>query len=123
MKHLYVKIILLILYCFPYVYLAMDADLRKKSTLLYGIIIFCFLVYSIILRKIKNIQVLIIGNILSYLSSYYFISINETEKWSWYFKPFTSTGLLILISVILFTFQLIVILYTGSKKLKKDVSN
>ncbi len=101
----------------------MNADVRKRSILLYGIIIFCFLVYSIILRKIKNIQVLIIGNILSYLSSYFFISINETEKWSWYFKPFTSTGLLILISVILFSFQLIAILCTDSKKLKKDVTN
>ncbi len=49
----------------------------------------------------NNIVIGIIGNIITFLISYLCISNVVTERWSWYFKPFSSLDMLIFISAIL----------------------
>lgn len=105
MRDWIVRIFLLIGYCTPYAFLAMNGDASSGSMLFYGIMIICLALLSWIATKTKNVMILIIGNILSYLSSYLFMLQNQTEKWGWYFKPLTADMLLLTISIIAFLLQ------------------
>lgn len=105
MKNWIIRLLLLIGYCIPYAFLAMNGDASYGTMLFYGVMIICltFLTRGII--RTKNIAIIFIGNILSYLSSYLFMLQEQTEKWSWYFKPFTAGGLLLTLSIIAFLLQ------------------
>lgn len=118
MKNWIIRLIILIIYSVPYAYMAMNGDATSGTMLFYGIMflflgLLCF--FSI---KTNNFYVIIIGNILSYFSSYIFIIKNQTDKWDWYFKPFTSNTLLIIISAAVFLIQLAFLLHFYKKRIK-----
>lgn len=110
-----IKILMLLAYCIPYGYLSMEGDFSSGTMLFYGLMIICLGALVTISIKTKNTIVVIIGNILSFISSYIFISQNQTEDWASYFKPFVPFDLLILITVITFVIQLLFIFRSRRK--------
>lgn len=102
------RILILLAYSIPYGYLAMNGDATSGTMIFYGLMIMGFsLLYKVIV-KTREISLLIIGNILSFITSYFFTLRNLSSKeWSSYFKPFTPLGLLVLISIISFIIQIL----------------
>lgn len=105
MKNWIIRMLLLIGYCIPYAFFAINGDISSGTMLFYGIMIISLTLLSYIATKTKNVVILIIGNILSYLSSYLFMLQNQTEEWGWYFKPLTANTLLLTISIIALLLQ------------------
>lgn len=107
-------------YCVPYGYLAMKGDAISGTMLFYGFMIAAFGLLYGMATKTNSRFLLIIGTILSFISSYLFTLRNLTEEWSWYFKPFTPftpTSLLILLTMVSFMLQIVLIFgFSKSKK-------
>jgi len=87
------------LYCFPFVYFSMHQDFSNRSMLGY----LCMIVVTSLLaffgKLFSNLISIVIGNILSVIISFYFISeMSRNEQWGGYFKPLTPYQLLILVS-------------------------
>jgi len=108
MKNL-IKVYILLAYCVPYGYLAMKGDAIFETMIFYGLMIVSFGILCGIVIKTNNTIMLIIGNVLSFISSYLFTLKNLSEEWNWYFKPFASTSLLLLITIIFFIIQILII--------------
>ncbi|MBD7942612.1 MULTISPECIES: hypothetical protein [Psychrobacillus] len=82
-------ILVLMFYCFPFGYYAMYLDFTKGTMIGYLIMIIGTIVLAYICKSFLFISVLLIGNILSIISSLYFIHMmNTTVDWGYYFKPF-----------------------------------
>lgn len=106
-----VRILLCIGYSIPYGFFAMHGDVVSGTMLFYGVMIVCFAVLCYFSTKTANIKSLVVGNILSYFSSYGFMLGYQTEEWSWYFKPFTAHSLLVVLSVAALFLQLAFVYY------------
>lgn len=107
MKKWIIRALILLAYFIPYVFLSMQHDLNNWSMFGYGGMIIAFLVLILLCMKTNNIIVGIIGNIVTFSTSYLCISNTTEEKWSWYFKPFSPHGLLIFVSVLLLLIQIV----------------
>ncbi|MCI8971665.1 MAG: hypothetical protein HFF98_12335 [Oscillibacter sp.] len=85
--------ILLVSAC-PYVFWGMYADAADRSMAGYlPLLVWAALLCWLTIRT-RDIPVLPAGNLVSFLSSYWFTAHCRLEKWSWYFKPFTALGFL-----------------------------
>ena len=112
-----IKFLMLMAYCIPYGYLAINGDATSGTMIFYGFMIIGFGILCRTAIITHNIIILIIGNILSFVSSYFLILRKlPSEEWRWYFKPFTSVGLLVLITIIFFIIQIASINYSKDKK-------
>lgn len=107
MKKWIIRAAILLAYCIPYIFLSMQYDLNNWSILGYGGMIIAFLVLMILCINTNNITIGIMGNIMTFSTSYLCISNITIEKWNWYFKPFTAHGLLKFVSVVLLLIQLV----------------
>ncbi len=119
MKNNLIRAILLLFYCIPFVFLAMNED-AATGTLWFYIIMtagFVTLCYGSI--KSKNSWIVTAGNILSFISSCIFTFFFKSEKWDWYFKPFTPYQIIIFETLLAFAIQIIFIMYNARKKEKK----
>lgn len=110
MKNNIVKALLFSGYCLPFVFLAMNEDATRGSLWFYIIMTAGFgtLCYGSI--KSGNPWLVIVGNILSFVSSCAFAWIFQTEKWTWYFKPFTTYQLIVFETIIAFLIQFIFVI-------------
>lgn len=115
------RVLMLLAYCVPYGYLAMKGDATSGTMIFYGFMIVGFGILCRTAIRTNNTIVLIIGNALSFISSYLFTLKNLPEEWSWYFKPFTPMSLLLLITIISFIIQILIIFRFN--KIKKDLHN
>lgn len=108
MKKAFLKGILLLGYLIPFVFLAMREDANYGSMWSYLILIagFCVLCFGCI--RIKGIWILICGNFISFVSSCFCTYFNMTEKWNWYFKPFTPYQLILFETILLFVVQVVI---------------
>lgn len=112
-----VRIILLIVYCVPFVFLSVNGDATSGTMLFYGLMIIGFTALCWGALKTDSIPVLYIGNILSFISSYLFAKISGLEPMGYYFVPFTSHSLIIAISIVAIIIQTIVVsVYVASRK-------
>lgn len=107
--------VLLVSTC-PYVFWGMYADTAYGSMtgylpLLVWAALLCWLTIWT-----RDIPVLPAGNLVSFLSSYWFTAHCQLEKWSWYFKPFTAPGLLKAASAALLLVQGILLWFFLVKK-------
>jgi len=93
----------------------MNGDATTGTLLFYVFMLLAFGILCFLSKKTNNIIVLLTGNALSTLSSHLFILHYQTEKWGWYFKPFTPDMLLIVISVVALSLQLFFIHNLRSK--------
>ena len=114
MKNRTIRVILILLYCIPYVFLAMNEDALRGTLWFYLVMILSFSVLSYFCAKIKSPHIVAVGNILSFVSSCLFAWFFKTEKWEWYFKPFLPNQLIIFESLIILIIH-IVILFKKNK--------
>ena len=99
MRKIVIGILIVCLYCFPFVYFSMHQDFANGSMLGYLIMIVVTSLLAFLGKLFSNSIYLIIGNILSVIISFYFISeMIGNERWGGYFKPLTPYQLLILVS-------------------------
>ena len=101
MRKIVIGILIVCLYCFPFVYFSMHQDFANRSMLGYFTMIVVTSLLAFFCRYSSNSIPFIIGNILSFITSFYFISeMTGNERWGGYFKPLTSYQLLILVSIL-----------------------
>lgn len=114
--------LMLLFYCIPFAFLAMYGDAMSGSMMFLGVMLAGFGLLCSVAVITNNANVLIIGNLLSFLSSTFFTLIYLPVEWSWYFKPLTPMLLLILITTILFSIQYFIIrLFSKHKKRKQYI--
>ena len=105
-----IRVLLLIAYCIPFAFLSVNADVTSGTMLYYDIMIAGFSLLCWGALKTNNIAVLYIGNVLSFASSYAVAKLFGLEPLGHYFKPFTSYGLIIAISVVVIIVHTIIVL-------------
>ena len=115
MKKNILKIILLLFYCIPFVFLAMNEDATVGTLWFYLIMIIGFGALCYGSAKTKNSWIVVIGNILSFASSCIFAWNFQTPKWEYYFKPFLPNQLIIFETVIAFLIQIAFVIHYARK--------
>ena len=99
MKKIAIGILIVLLYCFPFVYFSMYLDFASGSMLGYLFMIAITSLLAFFGKIFSNSTSLIIGNILSVIISFYFIGeMMGNERWGFYFKPLTPYQLLTWVS-------------------------
>jgi len=99
MRKIVIGILIVCLYCFPFVYFSMHQDFANGSMLGYLFMIVVTSLLTFFGKLLSKSFFLIIGNILSVIISFYFIrEMTGNERWGGYFKPLTPYQLLILVS-------------------------
>lgn len=112
MRKIVIGILIVCLYCFPFVYYSMHQDFANRSMLGYLIMFVATSLLAFLGKLFSNSTSLIIGNLLSVIISFYFIiQMTENERWDIYFKPLAPYQLFILVSFLnlipqLFTIEL-----------------
>ncbi len=121
MKKNILKIILLLFYCIPFVFLAMNEDVIRGTLWFYLVMIIGFgaLCYGSV--KIRSHWIVVAGNILSLLSTCVCTMLFQTEKWGWYFKPFTPYQSIVFETVFAFVIQIIIVICSLRKHGRKEV--
>ena len=94
------RVLLLLLYSVPYAFLAIYGDAQWGSLWLYLPMIVGFTVLAIIAHVTKNEVIVIVGNVLSVISSYTALAVSGIGAMSWYFKPVTTHILIGLLSAV-----------------------
>ncbi|MCB2356927.1 hypothetical protein [Clostridium estertheticum] len=122
MKKWIIRLLLLVVFSFPYVYFSMYQDLINSSMIGYGLMIIVLIFLIFICKKTHNLPVGALGNIISFTVSHLMVTYSTDEKWSYYFMPFTSVGLLIFVSIAIIILQVVVIGIIKSRKLN-DMEN
>ncbi|MFD0051880.1 hypothetical protein ACFVHQ_21735 [Actinomycetes bacterium NPDC127524] len=103
MRNLLFSILIVSLYCFPFVYFAMYQDFSHWSMLGYLIMIIGTSVLAFFCRCFSSTTTLIIGNIGSAIISLYFVHKMAGSfggRWDGYFTPVSSYQLLLLVSAL-----------------------
>lgn len=101
MRKIGIGILIVFLYCFPYVYFSMYQDFANRSMLGYLLMILVTSLIAFFSKLYSNSIPLIIGNIVSGIISFYFIGkMKGIGIWDFYFKLLTPSMLLILVGVL-----------------------
>lgn len=108
MKKNFIRVLLLLGYCVPFVFLAMNEDATVGTLWFYLIMIIGFGILSYASAKTKNSWIVVIGNILSFTSSCIFAWNFQTPKWEYYFKPFLPNQLIVFETVIALVIQIVI---------------
>lgn len=101
-----VSVLLLGGYCIPFVFLSTYGDATYDTMWLYVLMIVGFSLLGFCTIKSKQFAIVILGNIISFLSSYICSSQYYADEWNWYFKPFTPNMLIVIISIVAFGVQI-----------------
>ena len=115
MKTNFIRTLLLLGYCVPFVFLAMNEDATVGTLWFYLIMIIGFGILSYASAKTKNSWIVVVGNILSFISSCIFAWNFQTPKWEYYFKPFLPNTLIIFETVIAFLIQIAFVIHYARK--------
>ncbi|MGE7997575.1 hypothetical protein ACQKOF_02620 [Lysinibacillus sp. NPDC093190] len=104
MRKIVIGILIVCLYCFPFVYFSMYQDFANRSMLGYLMMIVMTSLFAFLGKFLCNSIPFIIGNIVSAVISFYFIGkMEDTLEIGWdggYFKPFSPSQLLVIVSVL-----------------------
>lgn len=119
MKNFLTKILLMLLYCIPFVFLAMNEDATLGTLWFYLIMIIGFGVLCYASVKTKNLWIIVVGNIASFASSSLFAWNFQTEKWEYYFKPFLPNQLIIFETIIAFVIQAVIVCAIRRREISK----
>src|SRR5690625_3342427 len=108
---LIISILIILLYCFPFVHFAMTQDFTNSSMIGYFILIVVTSILAFLSKFFSNSIPFIIGNIASFIVSFFFLYNMTAQLGSgWdggYFKPLTPYQLLFLVSILNLIPQLI----------------
>jgi len=104
MRKVIISILIVFLYCFPFVYFAIHQDFSSGSMLGYLIMIAGTTILAFFSKYFSNIIPFIVGNIASVIISFYFLyKLEVVLGGGWdggYFKPLTPIQLLLLVSIL-----------------------
>ena len=120
MKKWMSRVILIVAYMVPYVFLSVYGDAVLNTMILCLMMISAFAILCVASIKSHNLIVMIIGNIISMTSSLATAYLSGLTELNWYFKPFTAHSLVIIISAVALIIQ--IILYVISKRKYKKLS-
>ena len=81
-----IRVLLLITYCVPYAFLAINGDAASGTTLFYGVMVAAFSLLCWGAIKTNNMMIVLIGNVISFLSSYITALSGDLEAMAWYLK-------------------------------------
>ena len=93
--------------------------MKKALTRILLILAFGALCYGSV--KTKSHWIVVVGNILSLVSTCVFTMLFQTEKWGWYFKPFTPYQAIVFETVFAFVIQIIVVICSLRNQRRKEV--
>lgn len=96
------NLLIIVVYCFPFVYFSMYKDFNSGSMLGYLMMIIITSLLAFLGKATNHRTAVIIGNIASAMVSYYWISsLSGDDSWGGtYFKPLGPTGSFILFSLL-----------------------
>lgn len=101
MRKIAIGILIVCFYCFPFVYFSMHQDFANRSMFGYLIMLAVTSILAYFGHFLGISLSFIIGNILSFIISFYFISeMTGNEQWGGYFKPLAPDQLLIIVSLL-----------------------
>ena len=103
------KLLLFIAYALPYPFLAMWEDAAFGSLWCYGIMILSLVLLGRFSIRNNLQKMMFSGNALSLLLSLLFTSLFQTEKWLWYFKPFSPLQMPVFLRVLIILLELFAI--------------
>ena len=117
-------VLILLLYCIPYVFLGMLGDYAANTLLLYILMVAALLALLLYCMKTERMPIAIIGNVLSVLSSGLFTRGFATESWNYYFKAYSPMVRTMQFCGILLVIQAVVlwIIKAYKKEEEKDAS-
>lgn len=110
------KLSLFIFCALPYGFWAMNTDISTGSMLFHCIMCIAVVLSLVVAIKTKNIIILLSGDILSFIISFYLVSLYQTYEWEYYFKPFSSLGFLNFISALYVGIQFITLFIIRIKR-------
>lgn len=110
-----IKILIILGYCTPFVFLAMNEDATAGTLWFYLVMIIGFSLLCYGCNKTKNYWIVVLGNILSFVSSCIFALYFHTEKWEYYFKPFLPNQLIIFETIFVFAIQIAFVIHCARK--------
>ncbi len=114
-------IIILCLYCFPFVYFSMYIDFVNNLMFGYLIMIVSTAILAFISKFFRNSFIIVSGNFLSLLFSLYFTSLlTDNDYWTGYFKPFWPYQLVILVTILNLIPQLIAIKLSSNFRKRRE---
>jgi len=119
MKKSLIRLFLILGYCIPFIFLAMNEDATVGTLWFYLFMTIGFGALCYGCAKTKNLWIVFVGNVLSFVSSCIFAWNFQTEKWEYYFKPFLPNQLVIFETVIVFAIQVVIVFHLV-KKYKED---
>lgn len=89
-----VRLGMLLVSGYPYVFWGMYADTACRSMKGYLPLLLWAALLCGLAAGTRDVPTLLAGNLVSFLSSYWFTAHCRIEEWGWYFKPFTAPGFL-----------------------------
>lgn len=112
------KIALLLGYCVPFAFFAVNGDAAWGSMAFYAVMVVGFAALCWDALRINAIPIIYIGNAISCLSSHLTARLYGLEPMGYYFKPFTSYSLITAISIAVVLIQTIPVLVHMKKHRK-----
>jgi len=116
-------VLILLLYCVPYVFLGMLGDYAANTLLLYILMVAALLALLLYCMKTQRKVIAVIGNLLSVLSSGLFTRAFATEGWNFYFKAYSPMARTMWFCGIVLVIQVVILwIVHAYKKEEKDAS-
>ena len=102
-----IAIIAMLGYACPFVYVAMFLDYSSWSMAGYAIMLVVTPVLAVICSKAWGVKAVVLGNLLTFIVSYYFVGkMEDVARWGGYFTPLSPVQLLVFVRVCITLFQL-----------------
>lgn len=120
MKNRFLKPVLLLLYCIPFAFLSVNGDAAFGTVFYYVLTAISFAGLCFTALKTGSTPVIYIGNALSLASSYAAAKLSGMEPMGAYFKPFTSYGVIVVISLLAMLLQTAFVLAVQRKRRKNS---
>lgn len=103
------RLILLIGYCVPYIFLCLYGDAVWGTGIIYGVAVAALVALCFLACKTGNIKTVVLGNVFSFLTSQICAMLLGLEALNRYFEPFNAQILICICSVIAILIQAYVI--------------
>ncbi|WP_429966323.1 hypothetical protein [Enterococcus sp. DIV2381] len=96
MRLLYIKKLVYLLLCVPYLYLALLFDYYYHSVNLFIVLIFLAFLLGFALSRANRLRTLLLGNLCSTLTSYLLFA--KCTEWHFLYQPFSPEKLILLLA-------------------------
>lgn len=119
-KSLIIRAVLLAVSCIPFAFLAVHGDGISGSMLFYGVMVAGFSLLCWGAVQTHNLVILYIGDLFSFIASCAAAKLSGLEPMGYYFKPFTSHSLILIISVVVLIVHTLVLLLCKGQRTTKS---